>query len=110
MERRFNVPNRAIIPVLVPMFLIISSSVYPAIMSSSENKDMQIISKVMAEHQKDDVISSRYQAHMQMIGSSSGSSAITPSSPTPIEPTISSTTEEKSSDSPSTTVQQQQTG
>ena len=81
---------------------------YPAIMSSSENKDMQIISKVMAEHQKDDVISSRYQAHMQMIGSSSGSSAITPSSPTPIEPTISSTTEEKSSDSPSTTVQQQQ--
>ena len=71
---------------------------------------MQIISKVMAEHKKDDVISSRYQAHMQMIGSSSGSSAITPSSPTPIEPTISSTTEEKSSDSPSTTVQQQQTG
>ena len=106
----YGIPNRALIPILIPMFLIISSSVYPAIMSSLENKDMQIISKVMAEQQKDDVISSRYQAHIQMIGSSSGSSTITPSSPTPIDPTISSTTEENSSDSPPTIQQQQNDG
>ena len=45
----FDFPNRALIPVLVPMFLIISSSVYPAIISSMENKEMQIISEVMAQ-------------------------------------------------------------
>ena len=58
---------------------------YPAIMSGS-NKEMQIISKVMAELRKI-MLYKRYQAHMQMIGSSSGSRIISPSSPTPIDPT-----------------------
>jgi hypothetical protein len=76
-------PNRALITVLVPMFLIISSSVYPAIMSGIENKEMKIISKVIAElQQKDNVISNRYQAHMEATNSDS----ITPSSPTPVHP------------------------
>ena len=54
-----------------------------------ENKEMPIISKVMAEEQqkdKNNVTSNRYQAHMQIISSS----AITPSSPVPIGQTISS--------------------
>jgi hypothetical protein len=71
-------PSRTLIPVLVPMFLIISSSVYPAIISSIESKEAQIISKVMAELQKNSVISGRYQAHLGMINSND----ITPSLPT----------------------------
>ena len=46
---RLNVLNPILIPVLVPMFLILSSSVYPAIMSSMENKEMLIISEVIAQ-------------------------------------------------------------
>ena len=66
---------------------------YPTIMSSTENKEMQTVSNVMAEQQqksKDNVTAIRYQArmHVQMISSSS----ITPSSPTlPVDPSISST-------------------
>jgi hypothetical protein len=76
--------SRTLIPILIPMFLIISSSVYPAILSSMENKEAQIISKVMAEleQQKDNVISNRYQALMEV----TNSNEITPSSPTPIDP------------------------
>ena len=48
----FDFPNRTLIPVLVPMFLIISSSVYPTIMSSTENEEMQTVSNVMAEQQQ----------------------------------------------------------
>ena len=45
----FDFPNRTLIPVLVPIFLIISSSVYPAIMSSIQNRDMSIITEVAAQ-------------------------------------------------------------
>ena len=41
---------------LVPMFLIISSSVYPAIMSGIENKEMPIVTKVIAQLKGNDVL------------------------------------------------------
>jgi hypothetical protein len=41
--------NLALIPVLVPMFLILSSSIYPAIMSSMENKEASIIVDAAAQ-------------------------------------------------------------
>ena len=47
--KRFNIANRALIPVLVPMFLIISSSVYPAIMSSLENKELLVIAEAAVQ-------------------------------------------------------------
>ena len=100
LEQKINcgIPNRALIPVLIPMFLIISSSVYPAIISSIENKEMLIISNVMAQLRgNDNADTSRYQAHMQMLSSR----ITTPSSPTPIDPTFSSASPSKvSSDTP----------
>ena len=97
-RKSVNVPNRSLIPVFVPMFLIISSSVYPVIMSSMENKEMQIISSVMAQQKgNDNADTSRYQAHKQMLSSR----IATPSSPTPIDPTFFSASPSKvSSDIP----------
>jgi hypothetical protein len=89
------------------MCLIISSSVYPAIMSSVENKEAQIISKVMGElQQNDNVASGRYQAHLGMIDTSD----FIPSSPTPADPILSATfsdNDETSGDNTSPTIQQQ---
>ena len=82
---------------------------YPAIMSSIENKEMQIVSKVMAQLKgSDNVGASRYQSHMQILSSH----ITTPSSPTPpLDPTFSSTSSSKeSSNIPTTIVQQQDQG
>ena len=69
-RRRPNVLNPSIILILVPVFLIVSSSVYPAVLSSIENKEMLIISKVMAQLEgKDNAETSRYNAHMQLLSS-----------------------------------------
>jgi hypothetical protein len=103
----YGASNRALVPVLVPMFLIISSSVYPAIMSSEENKEAQISSKVMGElQQNDNVASRRYQAHLGMIDTSD----FIPSSPAPADPILSATfsdNDETSGDNTSPTIQQQ---
>jgi hypothetical protein len=110
MKRRIesNVPNRIIILMLIPMFLIVSSSVYPAIMSSMENREMKIISQVLASIKDSNIDTSRYQAHMQMLGSR----ITNPSSPTPIDPTFSATSsainESTETTTPTTTTIQQQ--
>src|SRR5918996_6047832 len=41
--------NSAFILTLVPMFLIISSSVYPAIISGIQNKEMLVIAEALAQ-------------------------------------------------------------
>ena len=105
MERRFNIPNRALIPVLVPMFLIISSSVYPAIISSMENKEMQIISKVMAKLNEKNIDTSSHHANLPL----SSSQDLTPTSPTPIDSSLSSSpSTSKELNATQTTPQQQQ--
>ena len=48
MVRTF-VPNPAVILVLVPLFLIISSSVLPAIISTIQNKEISMIAKAVAK-------------------------------------------------------------
>ena len=104
MERGFNIANRAIIPVLVPMFLIISSSVYPAIMSSMENREIQIISNVMAQlNDKNTETNSNHRSTMPM----PSSEELVPSSPTPIDPVFSATssTLKKSSDTQASLLQ-----
>jgi hypothetical protein len=103
-------PSRSLIPVLVPMFLIISSSVYPAIMSSMENREMKIISNVIAKLNEKNIETSNNNHRSTMPMPSS--EELVPSSPTPIDPifsaTSSSDTQEKSSDNPSTIEQQQE--
>ena len=87
-RRRPNVLNPSIILILVPVFLIVSSSVYPAVLSSIENKEMLIISKVMAQLEgKDNAETSRYNAHMQLLSSR----VAAPSSPTSVDPSPSAT-------------------
>ena len=95
------IPNLTVILVLVPLFLIISSSVYPAIISTAQNKDMAIISKVLAQQKQSNHGTSSYQSTKPL----SSSQGITPTSPTPIEPTSSAT---PSTFKESTTMQQQQ--
>jgi hypothetical protein len=45
----FAIPKRNNIPVLISAFLIISSSIYPAIISSTENAEYLITAKVLAQ-------------------------------------------------------------
>ena len=83
----YGLPNRTLIPVLVPMFLIISSSVYPALISIVENKEMSTIAEAVAQLKgKDNVDTSGHHADMQI----SNSRIISPSSPTPIDPSATS--------------------
>ena len=51
LQRRLSsdIPNRALILVLVPLFLIISTSVLPVIISITQNKEMSIIAETMAK-------------------------------------------------------------
>jgi hypothetical protein len=79
------VPTPTLILVLVPMFLILSSSVYPAIMSSMENKEMQIISKVLAQLEDKNSLgdSSGYHANIPISEISSTSLSPTPTTSAP---------------------------
>ena len=99
----YCVPNRALIPALVPMFLILSSSVYPAIISSMENKEMLIAAEVIAQLKGKDKNSDTSNLHSTM--SFSSSQDVMPSSPTPIGPTLSAAS---SASNESTTLQQKQ--
>ena len=81
----FDVPNSTRIFIFVPIFLIISSSVYPAIMSSIENEERLIVSEVMAKLNMD---TSDHHADMRAVP---GSDIIPASSPTPIAPSSSTT-------------------
>jgi hypothetical protein len=83
-----NVQNRTIILMLIPMFLIVSSSVYPAIVSTVENKEMKIIVEVLAQLKKNNIDTSNIHATMPV---SESQDIIAPSSPTPINPTFSAT-------------------
>ena len=109
-ERRFNFQGRIVLSVLVPLFLIISSSVYPAILSSIENKQMVIISKVMAQLRDKDNDSDTSNLHSTMPIYESKN--VLPSfSPTPIDPTFSATSSAfKESSGTPTTIQQQDEG
>ncbi len=71
---------------LVPMFLIISSSVYPAIISGIQNKEMALVADVVAQLQGD---SSGYHANIPVsdIPSSSPSPTPTTAAPSSIAPT-----------------------
>jgi hypothetical protein len=91
------------------MFLIISSSVYPAIMSSMENKEMKIISKVLGKLNEENNNNNNVHSTIPM----PSSEELVPSSPTPVAPifsaTSSNTNNDKSSDvRPMQTVEQQQ--
>jgi hypothetical protein len=83
---RLYYANRTFILALIPMFLIISSSVYPAIISTIQNKEMLIVAEAVAQLIEDNVDTSSHHATMPIF-SSHGS----PSSPTPIDPSFSAT-------------------
>jgi hypothetical protein len=72
---------------MVPMFLIISSSVYPAIISGIENKENSIISNVMAQLEKTSE-STNTKNYYSTLPTPSSQDLI-PSSPTPISPNFS---------------------
>ena len=77
---------------------------YPAIMSSIENKEMQIISKVMAQLKE---VETGTNDNYSILPTPSYQDLITSSSPTPIDSTFSTShTVKESSDTP-TTMQQQ---
>ena len=103
----FDFPTRTLIPALIPMFLILSSSVYPAIMSSMENKELLIISEALAQLKDTNTVTSSYHSTLP---TPSSQDLIPSTSPTPIDPTSPSTssTSNGSSDSPKIMQQQQQ--
>ena len=76
------VPSRTIILMLIPMFLILSSSVYPSLMSSTENKEMLIISNVMVKLSEINTESSNNHPSTMAMPSSE---ELVPPSPTPRE-------------------------
>ena len=103
----FDFPTRSLIPVLVPLFLIVSSSVYPAIISSIENKEMKMTAEVLAQLNDNNIDTSDLHSTMSF----SSSQDVMPSSPTPIGPTLSAapSASKESSDTP-TTIQQKDEG
>ena len=84
MVRTF-VPNPAVILVLVPLFLIISSSVLPAIISTIQNKEISMIAKAVAKLSDSDQSRNAYTVskdkNQPVLSNSIGSR-----SPTPLEP------------------------
>ena len=105
-EKRISlvVPNRTLVPILVPMFLIILSGVYPAIISSIENKEMQIISKVMAQLREDETNTNDDHS----IFPTPNTQDLIPFSPTPIDPIFSAAASRSlESNDTSTSTQQQ---
>ena len=85
----FDFPNRTLIPVLVPIFLIISSSVYPAIMSSIQNRDMSIITEVAAQPEDGNQMKRNSYTASSDDERLRISEAHAPSPPTPIDPSFS---------------------
>ena len=100
-RRRHNVLNPSIILILVPVFLIISSSVYPAFLSSMENKEMLIISEALAQLKETNIGTSRYHSILP----TPSSQDLIPSSPTPIGPSFSATSSTTSAQSSKTPIQ-----
>jgi hypothetical protein len=87
---RLYYANRTFILVLIPMFLIISSSVYPAIISTIQNKEMSIVAEAVAQLKEDNQMkrstyTSSYPERLTVSGS------YTPFSPTPVDPSFSAT-------------------
>jgi hypothetical protein len=60
----YTTANAKTVLVLVPMFLILSSSIYPAIIGHFENRDVAIMAKVMAQIDANRVDTSGHHANL----------------------------------------------
>jgi hypothetical protein len=82
---RLHLSHMRLIFLLVPMFLIISSSVYPAIMSGIQSKELKLISDAVAELQDKNSRgdSSGYHANIPVSEMSSSSPSATPTTSAP---------------------------
>ena len=88
------------------MFLIVLSSVYPAIVSGMENKEMKMTAEVLAQLNDNNTDTSDLHSTMSF----SSSQDVMPSSPTPIGPTLSAAPSSitESNDTPTPATMQQQ--
>ena len=82
-KARWYSANATKVAVLVPMFLILSSSIYPAVITHLENRDMVIMAKVLAQMDVNKVDTSGH--HSSLLPSNSPTPvALSPISPSPL--------------------------